>query len=190
MLLLLQTTGLVPTQDDRDECEPPETLKSPKITKMLPESHSVDRRTVVFDTLLGLNNGEGTQHLNICWDVCGCILALLQWPWWRAHLWIIELRACSVTAASPTAVKEVIYTKPLVLPRRCPCFVFICKWPLTHSGGENHNAQHVHALAGPRRCFHDDIGWRREVQGEVLHVGAVVILDAVDVDPPRGGLIQ
>lgn len=67
----------------------------------------------------------------------------------------------------------------------------ICKrQPLTHSGRENHNPQHVHALAGARRGLHDDIRGRREIQREVLHVSAVVILDAVDVDPPRGGLIQ
>lgn len=67
----------------------------------------------------------------------------------------------------------------------------ICKrQPLTHSGRENHNPQHVHALAGAWRGLHDDIRGRREIQREVLHVSAVVILDAVDVDPPRGGLIQ
>lgn len=62
--------------------------------------------------------------------------------------------------------------------------------PLTHSSGENHNPQHVHALAGARRGFHDDVGGRREIQGEVLHVGAIVVLDAIDVDPPCGGLVQ
>lgn len=73
--------------------------------------------------------------------------------------------------------------------------VFVCnsickRQSLTHSGGENHNPQHVHALTGARRRLHDDVRGRREIQGEVLHVRAVVILDAVDVDPPRGGLIQ
>lgn len=62
--------------------------------------------------------------------------------------------------------------------------------PLTHGGGKNDNPQDVHAFAGPRRRLHDDVRRRREVQGKVLHVGAVVVLDAVDVDPARGGLIQ
>lgn len=67
----------------------------------------------------------------------------------------------------------------------------ICKrQPLTHRGRENHNPQYVHALAGAWRGLHDDIRGRREIQGEVLHISAVVILDAVDVDPPCGGLIQ
>lgn len=62
--------------------------------------------------------------------------------------------------------------------------------PLTHGRRENDDPQHIHAFAGTRRCFHDDVRRRREVQGEVLHVCAVVVLDAVDVDPARGGLIQ
>lgn len=78
-----------------------------------------------------------------------------------------------------------------------PCFVQVYssaqhlqKAALTHSGGENHNSQHVHALAGAWRGLHDDIRGRSEIQREVLHVSAIVILDAVDVDPARGGLIQ
>lgn len=69
------------------------------------------------------------------------------------------------------------------------CVMKPCK-PLTHGRGENNNPQHIHAFAGTRRCFHDDVRWRREIQGEVLDVSAVVILDAVDVDPTGGGLIQ
>lgn len=61
---------------------------------------------------------------------------------------------------------------------------------LTHSCRKDNDPQHVHALAGPGRRLHDDVRRRRQVQGEVLDVGAVVVLDAVDVDPPRGGLVQ
>lgn len=62
--------------------------------------------------------------------------------------------------------------------------------PLTHGGGKNDDPQHVHAFAGAGRRLHDDVRRRREIQGEVLHIGAVVVLDAVYVDPARGGLVQ
>lgn len=61
---------------------------------------------------------------------------------------------------------------------------------LTHSCRENNNPQHIHAFAGARWCFHDDVRRRREIQREVLHISAVVVLDAVDVDPARGCLVQ
>lgn len=83
--------------------------------------------------------------------------------------------------------RPAVFNSALGFKKKCS----ICeRQPLTHSGRENHNPQHVHALAGARRGLHDDIRGRREIQREVLHVSAVVILDAVDVDPPRGGLIQ
>ena len=81
------------------------------------------------------------------------------------------------------ASKHVMCVKVCV-SLRAPC------QPLTHGCRENNNPQHIHAFAGPGGCLHDDVRWRCEVQGEVLHVSAVVILDAVDVDPARGGLIQ
>lgn len=65
-----------------------------------------------------------------------------------------------------------------------------CVPSLTHGGGKNDDPQHVHAFAGAGRRLHDDVRRRREIQGEVLHVGAVVVLDAVYVDPARGGLVQ
>lgn len=61
---------------------------------------------------------------------------------------------------------------------------------LTHGGWKNDDPQHVHAFAGAGRRLHDDVRRRRQIQGEVLHVGAVVVLDAVYVDPARGGLVQ
>lgn len=77
----------------------------------------------------------------------------------------------------------------------CACYsVKLCVQdpcqPLTHGSGKNNNPQHIHAFAGTRWCFHNNIRWRREIKGEVLDVGAIVILDAIDVDPTRGGLIQ
>lgn len=62
--------------------------------------------------------------------------------------------------------------------------------PPTHRGRENNNPKHVHALAGTRGSLHDHVRGRRQIQGKVLDVRAVVVLDAVDVDPTRGGLIQ
>lgn len=61
---------------------------------------------------------------------------------------------------------------------------------LTHGGGKNDDPQHVHAFAGAGRRLHDDVRRRREIQREVLHIGAVVVLDAVYVDPACGGLVQ
>lgn len=61
--------------------------------------------------------------------------------------------------------------------------------PLTHGSRKYNNPQHIHAFTGTRRCFHNDIGGRREIQGEVLDICAIVILNAIDVDPTRGGLI-
>lgn len=62
--------------------------------------------------------------------------------------------------------------------------------PLTHGSGKNYNPQHIHAFTGTRWCFHDNIRWRCEIQGEVLDICAVVILDAIDVNPTCGCLIQ
>lgn len=73
---------------------------------------------------------------------------------------------------------------PQSCPKRAPAPL------LTHGGGKNDDPQHVHAFAGAGRRLHDDVRRRREIQGEVLHVGAVVVLDAVYVDPARGGLVQ
>lgn len=75
---------------------------------------------------------------------------------------------------------------------QCACSSLrVCVWePPTHGSRKNDNPQHIHAFAGARWCFHDDIRRRREIQGEVLHICAVVVLDAVNVDPACGGLVQ
>lgn len=74
------------------------------------------------------------------------------------------------------------------------CSVKVCAQnsfhTLTHCSRKNNNSQHIHAFAGPRWCFHNDVRWGCEIQGEILDVGAIVILDAVNVDPTCGGLIQ
>lgn len=68
---------------------------------------------------------------------------------------------------------------------------WLVPWPKhTHSCRENNNSQDVHAFTGTRGSFHYDIRRWREVQREVLNVCAVVVLDAINVDPACGGLIQ
>ena len=60
----------------------------------------------------------------------------------------------------------------------------------THGSGEDDDPQHIHALTGARRRAHDHVGRWRQVQREVLDVGAVVVLDAIDEEASRGGLVQ
>lgn len=61
---------------------------------------------------------------------------------------------------------------------------------LTHGRGEYNDPQHVHAFAGPGRRLHYDVRRRRKVQGEVPHVCAVVVLDAVDEKTTCRGLVH
>ena len=69
----------------------------------------------------------------------------------------------------------------------CVC-VRVCVAPLTHGGRKDDDPQDVHAVARARERAHQDVRRRRQVQGEVLDVGAVVVLDPVDEDPARGAL--
>ena len=59
---------------------------------------------------------------------------------------------------------------------------------LTHGGGEDHYPEDVHAVAVPRPGAHQQVWGRGQVQGKVLDVGTVVVLDTVDEGPPRAGL--
>lgn len=59
----------------------------------------------------------------------------------------------------------------------------------THGGREEDDAQYVHAIAGARLRLVNDLGRWGQVQGEVLHTRAVLLLDPVDEDSPRRGLL-
>lgn len=58
----------------------------------------------------------------------------------------------------------------------CQC-VSVCF--LAHGGGEDDDAQHVHALTGSRLGAHHHVGRRRQVQPEVTDVAAVLAAAAV-----------
>lgn len=59
---------------------------------------------------------------------------------------------------------------------------------LTHRGGEDDNPEDVHPVAGSFPSADEHVRGRSQIQGEVLDVGAIVVLDAVDELPPGGGL--
>lgn len=52
----------------------------------------------------------------------------------------------------------------------------------THGGREDDDAQHVHAVAGARLRLVNDLGRWGQVQGEVLHTRAILLLDPIDED--------
>lgn len=58
----------------------------------------------------------------------------------------------------------------------------------THGGREYHNPQHIHAITGPWLWFVDHFRRGGDVQGEVLHVGAVLVLHSVDDDAASAAL--
>lgn len=59
---------------------------------------------------------------------------------------------------------------------------------LTHRGREDDDPEDVHPVAGSFPSADEHVRGRSQIQGEVLDVGAVVVLDAVDELPPGGGL--
>lgn len=59
----------------------------------------------------------------------------------------------------------------------------------THGGREDDDAQHIHAITGAWLGLVNHLRCRGEVQGEVLHTRAILLLDPVDEDPPRRGFL-
>lgn len=58
----------------------------------------------------------------------------------------------------------------------------------THGGREDNDPEDVHSVTCSFTSAHQHVRRRGEVKSKVLDVTAVIVLDAVDEWPPRGGL--
>lgn len=59
---------------------------------------------------------------------------------------------------------------------------------LTHRGGEDDDPEDVHPVTSSLPGADHYVRGRSQIQGKVLDVSAVVVLDSVDELPPGGGL--
>lgn len=58
----------------------------------------------------------------------------------------------------------------------------------THGGRKYNNSEDVHSVTRPFTSAYEHIRRWRQIEGEVLDVSSVIVLDPVDERSPRGGL--